>query len=131
MWLGLSYVLAHIGVADEKLRAQIIFGDYFVVGEGNGAYAGEHEVLRDFICNGLDRDEEDVGSANLLLCLDTPETDLAVIERDLICALSARARSSAGSLLPAEMLSASTTAATVCPAAATVGPAASSAGKVP
>jgi hypothetical protein len=51
-----SYVLAHVSVTDEELRAQVIFGDYFVIGEGNGAYAGEHQVFCDFVGEGFDGD---------------------------------------------------------------------------
>jgi len=66
------------------LRAQIIFGHHFVVGERDGAYASEDKVLRDFVGKGLDRDEQDVGGADLLLRLDAPEADLAIVEGDFI-----------------------------------------------
>lgn len=78
-------VLAYIGVADEEGRAQVFFRDIFVVGEGDGANAGEDEVLCDFVCEGFDGDKEDVCGANLLLGLDAPEADLAVIEGDFVC----------------------------------------------
>ena len=77
-------VLAYVGVANKELRAQIIFGHDFVVGERDGAYAGEDEVLRDFVGKGFDRDEQDVGGADLLLRLDAPEADLAIVEGDFI-----------------------------------------------
>jgi hypothetical protein len=80
-----SYVLAYVGVADEELCAEVIFGDYFVVCEGDGPYAGEDEVLCDFVGERFDGDEKDVGGADLLLRLHAPEADLAIIERDLIC----------------------------------------------
>jgi hypothetical protein len=79
-----AYVLAHIRVADEELGAQIVFGHVFVVCEGDGANASKHEVLCDLICQRLDGDEEDVGGADLLLRLDAPESNLSVVERDLI-----------------------------------------------
>lgn len=56
-----------------------------MVGEGDGANAGQHEVLRDFVRQRLDGDEEDVGRADLLLRLDAPESDLSVVEGDLVC----------------------------------------------
>jgi hypothetical protein len=62
--VGSTYVFAYIGIADKKLRAQILLGDDFMVCKRDGAYAGEYEVLCDFVGEGLDRDEEDVGSAN-------------------------------------------------------------------
>jgi hypothetical protein len=55
-----------------------------VVGERDGAYASEDKVLRDFVGKGLDRDEQDVGGADLLLRLDAPEADLAIVEGDFI-----------------------------------------------
>jgi hypothetical protein len=57
-----------------------------VVCERDGADAGEDEVLCDFVGEGFDGDEEDVGGAYLLLRLNSPEPDLAIVERDLICA---------------------------------------------
>ena len=78
-------VLAHVGVGDEEGRAQVIFGDGLVVGERDGANAGEDEVLCDFVGEGLDGDEEDVGGADLLLRLHAPEADLAVVEGDFVC----------------------------------------------
>lgn len=78
-------VLAYVGVADEEGRAQVFFCDIFVVGEGDGANAGEDEVLCDFVCEGFDGDKEDVCGADLLLGLDTPEADLAVVEGDFVC----------------------------------------------
>jgi hypothetical protein len=80
-----SYVLAYVGVADEELRAQVLLGDNLMVGECEGADAGEDEVLRDLVGERLDGYEEDVGGADLLLRLHAPEADLAIIERDLIC----------------------------------------------
>jgi hypothetical protein len=80
------YVFADVGVADEELCAEIIFGDYFVVCEGDGAYAGEDQVLCDFVGERLDGDEEDVGGADLLLRLHAPEADLPIIEGDFVCA---------------------------------------------
>jgi hypothetical protein len=52
-----SAILAYIGVADEELRAQIIFSHDLVVCECNGAYAGEDKVLGDFVGKGFDGDE--------------------------------------------------------------------------
>jgi hypothetical protein len=56
-----------------------------VVGEGDGANAGQHEVLRDLVCERLDGDEEDIGRADLLLRLDAPESNLSVVEGNLVC----------------------------------------------
>jgi hypothetical protein len=46
------------------LRAQILFGDDLVVGEGDGAYAGQDQVLCDFVGERFNGDEEDVGGAD-------------------------------------------------------------------
>lgn len=54
------------------MRAQIIFGYDFVVCEGDGAYAGEDEVLGDLVGEGFDGDEQNVGGADLLLRRDAP-----------------------------------------------------------
>lgn len=55
-----------------------------MVCQRDGAHAGEDEVLCNFIGECLDVDEKDVGGANLLLGLDTPKTDLAVVEGDFV-----------------------------------------------
>jgi hypothetical protein len=71
-----------------------------VVGERDGANAGQDQVLCDFVGESLDGDEEDVGVADpvrvsrvsggrcrrglLLLSLHAPEADLSVIEGDFI-----------------------------------------------
>lgn len=46
---GPAYVLAHVGIADEELRAQVVFGHVLVVGEGDGANACQHKVLRNLV----------------------------------------------------------------------------------
>jgi len=53
-----------MGVGKEELRAQVFFGDDFVVGQCDGADAGEDEVLCDFVGKRFDGDKEDVGRAN-------------------------------------------------------------------
>jgi hypothetical protein len=80
-----AYVLAHIGVADEELGAQVVARDELVVGEGDGADACQDEVFGDLVGEGFDGDEEDVGGADLLLRLDAPESNLAVVEGDFVC----------------------------------------------
>lgn len=79
-----SAVLAYVGVGEEELGTQVIFGHDLVVGEGDGANACEDEVLCDFIGEGFEADEEDVCGAYLLLCLNAPETNLAVVEGDFV-----------------------------------------------
>jgi hypothetical protein len=59
-----TYVLAYVGVADEELCAQVLFRHDLVVCECDGAYAGQYEVLCDFVGERFDRDEEDVGGAD-------------------------------------------------------------------
>jgi hypothetical protein len=96
-----TYILAHIGLADEELCAQILFYHNLMVCERDGAYAGQDEVLGDFVGKGLDGDEQDVGCAHsmsvsssyrskrrhvsLLLRLDAPQANLSVVESDFIC----------------------------------------------
>ena len=46
--------------------------------------AGKHEVLGNFGAEGPDGDEEDAGTSDFLLCLHAPESDLPVVESDLI-----------------------------------------------
>jgi hypothetical protein len=119
----LSTVFAYVGVAEEELRAQVILGHDFVVCECDGAYAGEDKVLGDFVGKGFDGDEQDVGGTDLLLRLNAPQADLTVVKGDFICArgLVLLLRLATGSLLPAEILSASAMAATVWLAASSDG----------
>lgn len=58
------YVLAYVGLGEEELCTKVIFCDDFMVYECDGANAGQDEVLRDFVGERLDGDEEDVGSAD-------------------------------------------------------------------
>lgn len=58
--MELTHVLAHVGLADEELRAQVIFCNYLMVCECDGAYAGEDEVFCDFVGESFDGDEQDV-----------------------------------------------------------------------
>lgn len=58
------YILAYVSIADEELRAQILFGNDFMVCERDGAYACEDQVLGDLVGKSLDGDEEDVGRAD-------------------------------------------------------------------
>jgi len=66
------------------LCAQVILGDEFVVDDCEGMDASEDEVFGYFVCEGFHCDEEDVGIADLFLGLDTPESDLTVVECDFI-----------------------------------------------
>lgn len=61
-----------------------------MVCEGDGADACEDEVLCNLIAEGFDADDEDVGGAYLLLRLNAPEADLAVVEGDFVCASISR-----------------------------------------
>ena len=49
-----------------------------------GVDAGQDDVLGDFTGESFYGYEEDVGIADLLLGLDTPEADLAVVQGDFI-----------------------------------------------
>jgi hypothetical protein len=129
-----TYVLAHVGLADEELRAQILLSNELVVCECDGAYASQYEILCDFVGERLDGDEKNVGRANpvgvncvsktiykhvlLFLSLHAPQTDLSVVESNLVCRWSLAAfRSCRKPRLPAEILSVSEMAATVWSAA--------------
>lgn len=74
-----THVLAHVGFVDEELGAEVFLGDVLVVGEGDGAYAGQDQVLCDLVGEGLDVDEQDVGIADAILRLEAPEADLPVV----------------------------------------------------
>lgn len=136
-----AYVLAYVGLADEELRAQILFGDGLVVGKGDGAYASQDQVLGDLVGEGLDRHEEDVCIADPVplaeagrvgavcapvLGLETPKADLSVVKGDLVWddQQSDIHGEDGQQKLPAETVSA-------CAMAETSAPAASDAGKVP
>ena len=122
-------VLAHVGVGEEELGAQVIFGDGLVVSDGDGADACENQVLCDLVGEGFEADEEDVGGAYLLLGLDAPEADLTVVEGDFVCTRISRGTPwrPIAPRIPAEILVASAMAATVWPAASSAG----TAGRVP
>lgn len=53
--------------------------------KGDGANAGKDKVFGDFIGKGTDGNEQNICGANLLLRLNTPESDLAIVEGNLIC----------------------------------------------
>ena len=80
-----AYVLANVCIADEELRAQVILGDVLVVGERDGANACQHQILCDLVGERFDGDEQDVSCADLLLGLHAPESNLPVIESNLVC----------------------------------------------
>lgn len=55
-----------------------------MVDDREGVDSGEHEVLSDFVAEGADGDEEDVGVADFFLGLHAPEADLSVVEGDFV-----------------------------------------------
>lgn len=65
LWSGsFGTVFAYVGFLDEELRGQIVFSNNLMVDDGEFSNSGEDQVLCDFICEGLDADEEDVGFAD-------------------------------------------------------------------
>lgn len=61
---AVTHILAYVGVGDEELSTQVIFGDDFMVRKSDGGDAGEDEIFRDFVRERLDGDEEDIGCAD-------------------------------------------------------------------
>jgi hypothetical protein len=43
------------------LGTQIVFRDYSIIDDGQGANAGEHKVLCDFVPQSFETNQEDVG----------------------------------------------------------------------
>jgi hypothetical protein len=64
---------------DEELRAQVILTDRFVIYDGDGVDAGEDEVLCDFICEGFDADNEDIGFADAVSLSVPAHRDLSAL----------------------------------------------------
>lgn len=64
--------------------AQIAIGDELVVDDGEGVDSCQDEVFGDFVGERFHGDEEDVGIADFLLGLDTPQSDLAIVESDFV-----------------------------------------------
>lgn len=85
------------------MRAQVGFGDEGVVDDGEGVDAGEDEVLGYFVGERFHGYEEDVGASDLLLCLNSPEADLAIVEGDLILVVLVDGMNSVKRTLPALM----------------------------
>lgn len=91
---SLSTVLADevCVLPEEELGSKVRFGDGCAVEDGEGADAGEDEVLGNLIGEGSHGDEEDVCALNLGLGGHAPEADLAIIKGDFLCMESAMGR---------------------------------------
>lgn len=44
-----TYILAQVGLGQEKLGTEVFSCDVFVVEDGDGSYAGQHQVLADLV----------------------------------------------------------------------------------
>lgn len=65
LWSGsFGAVFAYVSFLNEKLRGQIVFSDDLMIDYSEFSNSGEDQVLCDFVCEGLDADEEDVGFAD-------------------------------------------------------------------
>jgi hypothetical protein len=101
-----THILAKVGLADEELRAQVIFSNHVMVCQSDGADSREDKVLCDLVGEGFDGDKQNVGVANAahvstcqvlvattvhapVLSFEAPQADLAVVEGNLICWMSA------------------------------------------